>query len=226
MKKRIALAAMLMAAGTCLAAQPDFNGVWKVTEYHARLVTADGKEPPLLPEAAARHKEHLVAFNKGDKSFDLTARQCASPGTPRVLFLPYPLEIIQTAQQITFLFEWNHLFRAAPLGSARQYDYTTAMGASKSMWEGDTLVVHTDNLAENTLLDASGLPHSEKLQVTERYQLADNGKSMTLRIRFEDPDTFATPWESVAKFKRLPAYKLKEDVCLDRQARGEATIRQ
>lgn len=223
--KKIALTAMLMAAATCLAAQPDFNGVWKVTEYHTRLVTVDGAEPPLLPAATSLYKGRLIAFGKGDTSFDLTARQCASPGTPRALFLPYPFEIIQTTQQITFLFEWNHLFRMAPVGSAREYGYTTAMGASKAMLEGETLVVHTDNLAENTFLDASGLPHSENLQVTERYQLTDDGKSMTLRIRFEDPDTFMAPWESVAKFKRLPGYKLKEDVCLDRQARGEPAIR-
>lgn len=225
MNKMLVLAGALLLTNVSLAAQADFSGVWKVTQYHPQLRTVDGKEPPLLPEAAVRHAKNLSALRNGDTRFDLTARQCASPGTPRVLFLPYPFEIIQTPQQVTFLFEWNHLFRMAPMGKAREYSYSTAMGASMAEWEGETLVVKTDTLSDNTLLDASGLPHTEQLKVTERYALSKGGKHMMVHILFEDPDVYSEPWGTVVEFERLSGYKIKEDVCLDRQARGEPIIR-
>lgn len=223
--KTAMMLAMLVTAGASAAERSDFSGVWVMTEYRSRLLTVAGKEPPLLPEPAARYRQTLAAAAQGDVSFDPTGRQCASPGTPRTLFLRYPFEIIQTAQQVTFLFEWNHLFRTAPMGAAWDYGYATAAGTSRAVLEGDSLVIHTDALADTTFLDASGLPHSEKLQVTERYQLAENGKRMTVHFRFEDPDTFAEPWEASAIFKRLQNHRLREDVCLDRQARGEPTVR-
>lgn len=218
--RTITAIAMLTWAHQLLAAA-DFNGIWKVTEYQEQLRTTEGREPPLLPAAAARYAANLAAFRKGDTSFDLTAHQCSSPGTPRVLFLPYPFEIMQTAEQITFIFEWNHLFRAAPVGKAPEVLYATAIGASKASWQGDVLVIETDNLSDRTLLDAAGLPHSESLKITERYQLSKDGRRLDLRIRFEDSQTFSAPWETHLQFQRLTDFKFSEDICLDRKARGE-----
>lgn len=224
MYKTSTAVAMLMWANTLLAAA-DFNGIWMVTEYRGQLRTVEGREPPLLPEAAARYAANLAAFRKGDTRFDLTAHQCASPGTPRVLFLPYPFEIMQTPEQVTFIFEWNHLFRAVPMGKAPEISYATAIGASKASWQDDTLVIETDNLSDRTVLDAAGLPHSEALKVTERYRLSKDGKRLDLSIRFEDPQTFSAPWETQLQFRRLRDFKFSEDICLDRKARGEPALK-
>lgn len=218
-------AGALLLAHNSLAAPPDFSGVWRVTEYRAHLLTTEGAQPPLLPQAAARYQENLAAFRKGDTSFDPTAHQCASPGTPRALLLPYPFEIIQTSQQVTHLFAWNRVFRTSLFGKVHGYSYATAMGDSKADWEGQTLVIETTNRSDATLLDASGLPNSEALKVTERYQLAADGKRMTMRIRIEDSEVFSAPWETTVQFRKLNGYKLAEDVCLDRQARGEPAVR-
>ena len=37
-------------------------------------------------------------------------------------------------------------------------------------WEGDTLVVATSNIREDTQVDFSGVPHSEALTITERLR--------------------------------------------------------
>ena len=58
-----------------------------------------------------------------------------------------------------------------PLGGAvRQY-----MGDSRGHWEGDTLVVETTNLTDQTSIGANGngIRHSAHMKLTERFTRVD-----------------------------------------------------
>ncbi len=66
---------------------------------------------------------------------------------------------------------------------------------------------------ENTLPDASGLPHSEEMMLTERYRPIDNGKQMEVRVTITDAQNYSKPWEVAATFNKVPDGRIQEIVC-------------
>jgi hypothetical protein len=203
---------------------PDFTGVWRVKNYSPALTTADGAPVPLLPEAAAVYEKRRAAARRGDYSFD-PAETCLAPGMPRFMTMDYPFEIVQRPHRLVFLYEGSNTHRRVDLsGTSAVIDYPVITGVSVGHWEGDTLVVETTGLVNTTLLDDVGMPHSESLRLTERLRLIDGGRTLENRIRFEDPDVFERPWETVVLYRRVPNYILKENICLDRKAAGEAPL--
>ncbi len=94
------------------------------------------------------------------------------------------------------------------------------MGFPVGRFEGDTLVIRTVGLTDTTVLDASGLPHSDQMVLTERLRVLPDGR-LENRMTIEDPDTFTSAWETVLTFHRDPAARVTDDVCPDRLAKGE-----
>jgi hypothetical protein len=182
---------------------------------------------PLRPQAAKIYATNEAKWRAGDLSYDPTATLCVSPGMPRILYLPYPFQIIQQPDRLSFMFEWNHWNRHVVM--ARQPQdvlYPLSLGVSNAYWDRDTLVINTIGLrADNTLLDQAGMPHSDSLSLLERLRVIDAGRRLEDRLRIEDPQTFTRPWETVVKFRRLPAgTEIHEDVCLDRLDAGKPAI--
>jgi hypothetical protein len=212
-----ALIAILTISSVNAAGPADISGTWKVVGAIKELKATDGKPPPLTPAAAEVYQQNRAKWQAGDLSFDPNTR-CVSAGIPRSLTLPYAFKIFQNATQVFFLFEWNHWYRNVRLtDKERDVPYPLAMGVASGQWDGDTLVIKSVGLrADNTLLDSSGMPHSERLHLTERMSLVDHD-TLRDRITFDDPETFTRTWDTVLTFKRQPAgTEIKEDVCFDR----------
>lgn len=197
----------------------DLNGVWLIEQEVTALRTAEGEEPPLLPAAKAVYEQHLEDRRNNDPYFD-RATWCASPGVPRLLLVDHPFEIMVDKRQVGFFFEWNRWVRLVDMSGAElELYYPLSFGVPSGHWEEDgTLVVNTVGLMHETLMDSSGLPHSDDLVMTERLSLID-ANTLENRIRFEDPLTFSRPWETVVTYRRQPG-RLAEDVCLDRIKQG------
>lgn len=212
-------------ASTLAYAAPDLSGYWQVERYIEAVRTLDGKEPPLKPEAKKLYEQRKAAKRAGKLDFDPTAK-CVSPGVPRLMFLPYALEILQRPHELSMLFAWNHQHRHIDLtGKKLEPEYGMYLGTSSGKWEGATLVVETINLKEETLLDASGLPNSSELRVTERYTLQANGKQLKNVITIEDALNYTHPWQTQVTYRRLPdSHRIFEDVCLDRVDKGEPAV--
>ena len=214
----VLMGATLMLASGARAAAPDFTGVWEATTKVQELKTADGRTPPLNDEAMKLYNQRRAQWKARDLSYDPTAK-CVSPGMPRILYLPYPFQILQGPKRVTYLFQWNYWNRHVDLsGKKLEAPYPLSLGESLGHWEGDTLVIHTNGLrADNTLLDSMGMPHSEALTLVEHIRLIHGGKQLQDRIRIEDPQTFTRPWETVVTFNRLPdSHEISVDICLDR----------
>jgi len=214
----------LIASGAAVAT-PDFNGVWQVEKAIQELKTVDGKTPPLKPEAAKVYEEHKKQWKAGDLSFDPTAK-CISPGLPRMLYLPYPFEIVQAQNKLVYLFEWNYWNRRVYLtDKVKEVPYPLSLGQSQGKWQGDTLVIKTTDLrADNTLLDSAGMPRSESMTITEKMRLV-NPNTLEVRFTIDDPETFTRPWDTVVHFKKLSQNsEIKEDICLDRLDAGKPAV--
>ena len=85
-------------------------------------------------------------------------------------------------------------------------------GESIGHYEGDTLVIDTIGLNNKTFLDNWRTPHTDKLHVTERWRMIEDGKKLEILITIDDPDTFNQPWRALRQFERVKR-NLVEDVC-------------
>jgi hypothetical protein len=207
------------------AATPNLTGYWKVDRYIEEIKTVDGQTPPLKPEAKKLYEERRGAKKAGKADFDPTMK-CVNPGVPRLMFLPYAVEFLQSPHELTMLFAWNRLYRNIDLtGKTREAPYPMFVGVSSAKWEGNTLSIETSSLKDEMLLDASGLPASGELKVTERYALDANGNKLTTVITIDDPLNYTRPWQTQVAYHRLrDSYEFYEDVCLDRIDAGEPAI--
>lgn len=229
-RNRLVTALALFQLGVgCAGAQsasalPDLSGVWQLEKPRAELRPTDGSTLPLTPSGKALYDKHQAQLRKGDHSFDLTVRRCSSPGAVRMMTLPNPIEIFQRPHQLTMLFEWNHLYRLVNLREQRrQAPYPMAIGISNGRWEGETLVVETTDLIDNTLLDSTGVPHSNELRVVERIRKVGDDRlenAMTLH----DPQMFTRDWSVTLIYRKTDAKGVEEDICLDRLDAGRPAL--
>jgi hypothetical protein len=215
----VALLAVPPLAG---AAQPDLTGVWLIVKPPAALQTVSGERPPLNPDGKALYEQHLTAAAHGDRTFDGTTR-CLPPGLPRLMLVNEPFEILQRDKAVYFVHELNRLPRRAYFGEALPADADPVyLGFSVARWDGATLVIESSGFRDGTLLDESGLPHSESLHLTERYQLDKDGRTLHARFTIDDPKMFTRAWDAKADYVRRVDYEIPEQVCADTQAQGRA----
>jgi len=206
-------AAAALAAGSARAEGPDLSGVWLLDGHVGAVKTSDGTAPPLLPAARAVYDRHRAAAAHGDYSFDGLTR-CLPPGLPRLMLVHEPFEILQKPKVLYFVHQLNRLPRRVYLDEALPADPDPLyLGYSVGHWDGGTLVVESTGFLDSTLLDNSGLPHSDALHLTERYQLSADGRHLHLHYTVEDPKTFSAPWSADASFTRQKGLELTEEVC-------------
>lgn len=212
----LALGLVLATISAFAAEQGErFNGTWQLEGAAiTQLRTADGKAPPLRPEARKVYEQRIAQQAKGDRSYD-PGLQCKPLGNPRLLWeesRPFDLQV--TAKRILIGYTWNRLHRLIDVQTGiPEAAGPTYMGTSNAQIKGDTLTVRSTGYHDTTLLDAAGLPHSDALQLTETYRLLPGNKQMELRIRFVDAATYSQPWETVVKFNRIADGRIREDVC-------------
>jgi hypothetical protein len=88
------------------------------------------------------------------------------------------------------------------------------MGDGIGRWEGETLIIDSNNFNAKSWLDDSGLPHSEKLHVIERLRLRVGGRMLEDQITIEDPPMFTHPWTVQLVFERQKEVSIQTDwVC-------------
>jgi hypothetical protein len=203
------------AAERPLPGTPNIGGMWAMPRPISKLKTLDGQDPPLLPAARAAYAKAAAAL-KADPSTDPVSK-CWMQGVPRLIYAPYPVLISQEKDRINFVHEANHTFRVISLirPLPKQDDDLDPqwLGYSAGRWEGKTLVIDTVGFNDKTWLDYSGLPHSDKLKVQERYRLKD-ANTIEGQVTITDPETFARPWTTGFTLVRKPNYEMKESVCV------------
>ena len=215
---------------------PDLQGVWRVwnlakydVEPHGAsqgvpagvgviVDPADGLIP-YKPWALARKKENFansrITYPYDPlKNADPVAR-CYIPGVPRVTYLGWPFEIVQTKDFVGIVYEWMHHRRMIPLTDREVpegLDFWN--GVSRGRWDGNTLVVKVTNLSDRTWFDMAGNFHSKDVQVEERYT-PDGPDSIDYRVTITDPNVFTRPWTMRMPIQRQRDVRLLEYECHD-----------
>jgi hypothetical protein len=177
---------------------------------------------PYTPWALAIRKQRFEV----DKAKDNPDAMCFPMGFLQFHQQPQPRKIIQTKQLIVIEYEANYGLRhiyldGRPLpkqGDPQPWWY----GYSVGRWEGDTLVVETNNLrgAEDGpydgWLDVNGSPYSQQAKFTERFTRPTFGR-LIIDTTVEDPKAYTKPW-TVRVDQRITAdEELIEFICNENQ---------
>ena len=200
---------------------PDFTGVWGT--FKGKGVNAKFAAPPagqlvLKPEYAKPYEARRTAEADANKRGEQLANagvQCIPYGFPSMMSVAvYPVEIIQTPNQMTVISEAFSEVRRIylnqpqlPLEDVPPGYY----GRSVGHWDGDTLVVDTIGI-KTTVNGYRGMPHSEQMHITERLKLAAPD-ILHDQITIEDPVVLEKPMTYTLAYQRLKNYEMVEFVC-------------
>jgi hypothetical protein len=203
---------LLVGQGLAAApAHPDLSGVWAM-KFREFVRTDEGKLPPMKPQALAAYQARVAKMDAGDQLAD-SATKCLPHGMPRIMYTPYPVQILQRPDVIGFMFEVNHNARLVYIDQKQPDDPDpTYMGYSVGHWDGDTLVVETIGLNDKIQIDRAGLPESESTRIVEHMRLIDGGKRLENKITVIDDTLYTAPWTFTVDYTKAD-YHLMEYVC-------------
>ena len=228
------------------AGQPDLNGFWQaLNTAHWDLEAHEAAAGPVLqlgaayavppgqgvviggpipykPDALALKKKYAANALREDAEV-----KCYLPGVPRMMYMPYPVQIVQSDAHILMLSEFATAQRTINMNSTTAPPAETWMGWSNGKWDGETLVVDSRGFlgstigaldAEGTInvrfLDRAGNYHTDGLHVVERIRRTDRDH-LSYEATIEDPNVYTRPWTiSMPLYRRVePNMQLGEYKC-------------
>jgi len=193
--------------------KPDFTGIWQAMNtanwdllaheakrgpvialgaafsVPAGIGVVEGNEIPYLPAAAAKKKENADNWLTRDPEI-----KCYMPGVPRMMYMPFPFQIIQSRDTILMASEFASASRTIRMNIKEKSPTDSWMGWSVGRWEGDVLVIDVTDQIDQTWFDRAGDYHSEELKVTERYSAIDRN-TINYEATMTDPKVFSRPWK-------------------------------
>jgi hypothetical protein len=108
-----------------------------------------------------------------------------------------PRKMIQAPGLTTIIYEANYGLRfiytdgrtLPPQGEPQPWWY----GYSVGRWEGDTLVVESNNFRDDGWLDVRGSPYTDQLKLTERFRRPSFGR-LEIDVTIDDPKAYTKPF--------------------------------
>jgi len=195
--------------------KPDFSGIWMIYNGPDPGDRADrpprlsgGLSLPMQPWAADLQRRRAAEGGLNDPD-----GLCLPQGPLQYHIDPQPLKIVQTPTQILIIYESNYGLRTIymdgrklpPLGEPQPFWH----GYSVGRWEGDTLVVESNNFrgvnpdaVKNGepssfhgvgWLDHRGSPYTESMKLTERFRRVNYGH-LDIEFTVDDPKAYTKPF--------------------------------
>lgn len=228
----MALAVVLASAAAIPAekpaATPDFTGVWTSAGgpgIGGATRTAPREAAKLKPEAQAR----VDAYQKlTGGTNDSPYGWCTGLGMPASMMSSggYPMEILQRPDETIIIYEAMNEIRRVYFGDRNMAEpdrVPNRNGYSSAHWEGDSLVIETDNLVDQ--VDQRGTSHSDQATIVERYHLdgkdAQGRRILAVEMTMTDPTFYTAPVVSTKRWAEMPnghalTYDCTESTWLDR----------
>lgn len=186
----VAIAAAFVSS-TYGAAQPNpkssLAGIWFPDPSRSERMS---KDPPYSKEGKAIVDKFRATHHP---TKDDPGAFCIPAGMPSIALggADYPVEILETPNQITILMELHQQVRRIFLNAKHPEDvFPQRNGHSIGRWDGSVLVVDTIGIRE---VPFGSVPHSDEARVTERWQRIDDGKALVNEITLNDPKMYSKP---------------------------------
>jgi hypothetical protein len=187
----------------------DLSGYWTLDLKRSEVRI----DPAALTPTA---REGLRTYDPAKRD---PVRVCMPYGMPRVMTAlgAFPMEIVQTGTQVTMLFDSHDEIRRVMLsGKPKSKDDLAPawLGYASGKWDGDTLVVETIGMTDQSLTSDAGVPHSSDLVVTERIRRVD-ASTLVNEMTLRDGQAFARPVTRKLYYQRVPEMQQREFHCAE-----------
>jgi hypothetical protein len=196
------------------------DGVDVEMSEDGQLANLDGasRVAPMQPWALALYR-HRQERNLRDDPMFLT---CKPPGGPRQYQSDLGFQLIEDRQReriFVLIGSGNHNYRIVhldgrdPVGQVGgDDDNPLYYGRSVGEWDGDTLVVSTVSFNEDFWFTNGGLPHTNRLELTERFTRVDHD-TLEYAVTINDPGAYTRPWSASWTLSWMGGAELPAHIC-------------
>jgi len=160
----------------------------------------------------------IVKERTGNQAKDDPHVRCLPDNFIRAYGMPHLLKFVHSPTLFLTLNEMNAGYRQVFTdGRALPKDPApTWQGYSSAKWSGDTLVIDTIGLRNDTWIDWSGSVVTEAAKVREEIRRADFGH-LDVRVTVDDPKAYTKPWTVTLKQRIVVDADLIDEVCLENE---------
>ena len=144
--------------------------------------------------------------------------RCLPDNFVRAYGLPHLLKFVHTPNLLVVLNEMNAGYRqvftdARPLPEDPS---PTWQGYSSGKWTGDTLVIDTAGLRDDTWIDWNGSVLTQAAKVREQIRRPDFGH-LEIQVTVDDPKAYTKPWTVTLKERIVVDTELIDEICLENE---------
>lgn len=211
--------------------KPDFSGIWISDRKE------EGKETPsdasTLPsgrqmanmgvemEGGLPYQPWLVPIVK-ERTDNLAIHdphiRCLPDFFLRAYGLPHMLKFVHTAELLVMLNEMNAGYRQVFTDARALPDEPTPswQGYSSAHWEGDTLIVDTIGMRDDTWIDWNGSVVTEAAKIREEIRRPDFGH-LEIKATVDDPKAYTKPWSVTMTQRIVVDAELIDEICLENE---------
>jgi hypothetical protein len=187
---------------------PDWRGVYTrapVAGFAFDPDTPEGGAPTarLTPEYEARMRRRIEDVKNGIEWDPIST--CAPPGHPRWLTEPFLREFIVTPEQTWLINEMVNDIRRVYTDGRDHIPpadrYPLYNGDSIGFWDGDRLVIHTNQLRSG-IYQRAHPDYTDQVETVEVWYKADP-KTLRADVWVYDPPALAEPWFTRQSYLKL-----------------------
>jgi hypothetical protein len=213
--------------------KPDFSGIW--TSADSKKEGAADTPSNGLDISSSRFMANMGSEMKGglpyqpwqvpivkrrteNLAIDDPHIRCLPDNFLRAYGLPHMLKFVHKPDLLVVLDEMNAGYRqvftdARPLPDDPAPSW---QGYSSGKWSGDTLVVDTIGLRNDTWIDWNGSVLTESAKVREEIQRPDFGH-LKIKVTVDDPKAYTKPWTVTLTQRIVVDAELIDEICLENE---------
>jgi hypothetical protein len=144
--------------------------------------------------------------------------RCLPDNFIRAYGMPHLLKFVHSPRLLVMLNELNAGYRqvftdARPLPKDPN---PTLQGYSSGKWSGDTLVIDTIGLRDDTWIDWNGSVLTQAAKVREQIRRPDFGH-LEIQVTVDDPKAYTKPWTVTLKQRIVVDTELIDEICLENE---------
>jgi len=168
---------------------------------------------PYRPWLAALVQQRTENLAKDDPHV-----RCLPDNFLRAYGMPHLLKYVHTPGLLVMLNEMNAGYRqvftdARPLPEDPN---PTLQGYSSGKWSGDTLVIDTIGVRDDTWIDWNGSVLTEAAKVREQIRRPDFGH-LDIQVTVDDPKAYTKPWTVALKQRIVVDTELMDEICAENE---------
>ena len=212
--------------------KPDLSGIWTTDGRDARR-PGDSPNPvdaiasrqmvnigvdlpgglPYQPWLASLVKERTANHAKDDPHI-----RCLPDNFLRAYGTPHLLKFVHSPGLLVVLNEMNAGYRQVFTdGRALPENPTPSFqGYSSAKWSGDTLVIDTIGVRDDSWIDWNGSVLTEAAKVREQIRRPDFG-NLEILVTVDDPKAYTKPWTITIKQRIVVDSELIDEICLENE---------